>query len=265
MKDLGHVLMKNYTTMQTGGPARVITVDTKEDLQELLKWYYRRIFILGAGSNIIARDQGIKGVVLKNEIKGMRILGTKIIAGSGVMMPDLAKFAQEHGLTGLEFMEGIPGTVGGGVYMNAGFIHNMDSVVRSVTATSYETTEFKTTRYTNKECKFTFRKSIFHTIKSFISEVEFYLEPGDPQKITDTMESNNALRARRQPLEYPSAGSIFRPDSRIKEYFGFQINRIQMVSPGFIINLGGGNSYDIVVMIRKIQKERGLNLEVEII
>ena len=265
MRDLGHVLMKNYTTMQTGGPARVITVESKEDLQELLKWYYRRIFILGAGSNIIARDQGIKGVVLKNEIKGMRIKGSRIIAGSGVMMPDLAKFAQKHGLTGLEFLEGIPGTVGGGVYMNAGFVHNIGSVVSSVEATSYETTEFKTTRYTKDQCKFTFRKSIFHTIKSFISEVEFEVVKGDPKEIAETMETLHAARARRQPIEFASAGTVFKPDSRIKEYFGFTINRVQMVSPGFIINHGGGNSYDIVVMIRKIQKEIGLNLEVEII
>ena len=265
MRDLGHVLMKNHTTMGTGGMARVIVVEKKEDIRELLKWYYRRLFILGAGSNIIARDQGIKGVVLKNEIKTLRVEGSRIIAGSGVMMPELSRFAQKNDLTGLEFMEGIPGTVGGGVYMNAGFIHNMASVISSVTATSYQTTDFKTTHYYKEQCKFSFRKSIFQTLKSFITEAEFELKKGDPEVIAATMKKNHELRALRQPLQYASAGTIFRPDKKIKKYFGYTINRIQMVAPGFIINHGGGSSYDIIIMIRKIQREIDVKLEVEII
>jgi len=265
MRDLGHVLMKDYTTMQTGGMARVIVVEKKEELKEMLKWYYRRVFILGAGSNIIARDQGIKGVVLKNEIKHLRVKGNQIIAGSGVMMPELAFFALKNGLTGLEFMEGIPGTVGGGVYINAGFIHNMASVISSVTATSYQTTDFKTTHYYKEQCKFSFRKSIFQTLKSFITEAEFELKKGDPEVIAATMKKNHELRALRQPLQYASAGTIFRPDKKIKKYFGYTINRIQMVAPGFIINHGGGSSYDIIIMIHKIQREIGVKLEVEII
>ena len=265
MRDLGHVLMKNYTTMKTGGMARVIVVEKKEDIRELLKWYYRRLFILGAGSNIIARDQGIKGVVLKNEIKTLRVEGLRIIAGSGVMMPELSRFAQKNGLTGLEFMEGIPGTVGGGIYMNAGFIHNMASVITSVTAASYQTTDFETTNYYKEECKFSFRKSIFQTIKSFISEAEFDLKKGDPEQIAAAMKKNHELRALRQPIQYASAGTIFKPDKKLKNYFGYTINRIQMVKPGFIINHGGGSSYDIIIMIRKIQRETGVKLEVEII
>ncbi len=257
--------MKNYTTMQTGGMARVIVVEAKEDLQELLKWYYRRIFILGAGSNIIARDQGIKGVVLKNEIKQIRVEGNRIIAGSGVTMPELSRFALKNELTGLEFLEGIPGTVGGGVYMNAGFIHSIGSVLSSVTAISYENTDFETSHYYKEECKFAFRKSIFQTMKCFITEAEFELEKADPEAIAATMKKNHELRAIRQPLEYPSAGSIFKPDKKIKNYFGFAINRIKFVSPGFIINLGGASSYDVIIMIRKIQKEIGAILEVEII
>jgi len=265
MRDLGHVLMKDYTTMGTGGRARVIVVEKKEELQEMLKWYYRRIFILGAGSNIIARDQGIKGVVLKNEIKTLKVEGTRIIAGSGVMMPELAQFALKNGLTGLEWMEGIPGTVGGGVYMNAGFIHNMASVIASVTATSYQTTDFETTHYYKEQCQFSFRKSIFQTLKSFISEATFELKKGDPKEISATMEKNHELRALRQPLEFASAGTIFKPNKKISQFFGYTINRIQMVAPGFIINHGGGSSYDIIIMIRKIQKEISGKLEVEII
>jgi len=265
MRDLGHVLMKNYTTMQTGGMARVIVVEKKDELQEILKWYYRKLFILGAGSNIIARDQGIKGVVLKNEIKHLQVEGTRIIAGSGVMMPELAKFALKNKLTGLEFMEGIPGTVGGGVYMNAGFIHNIASVISSVTATSYRTTDFETTHYYKDECQFSFRKSIFQTLKSFISEATFDLKKGDPKVIAATMQKNHELRALRQPLEFPSAGTIFKPSKKIKQYFGYTIDKIQMVAPGFIINHGGGSSYDIIIMIRKIQREIGVKLEVEII
>jgi len=265
MRDIGHVMMKDYTTMQTGGVARLIIVEDKKDLQELIQWYHRKIFILGSGSNLIVKDQGINGVVLKNEIGGIRIKGNQITAGSGVTMKMLSQFALQDGKTGLEFAEGIPGTVGGAVYMNAGFNADMASVVTTVEAIIYKSGHPKSIRLSNKECEFGFRKSIFQGMKAFITGVTFTLQQEDVHKIAEKMQKNAELREKRQPLNFPSSGTIFLKCKDIKRFYGFRINQVEMVAPGFIINHGGGNSYDIIQLIRKIQKESPAELEVEIV
>lgn len=265
MKDIGHGLMKDYTTMKTGGTARIIKVEKINDLQELLNWYHRKLFILGGGSNIIVKDHGIDGVVLKNEIQGITVIDESVKVASGVMMPRLADYSISFGLTGLEFMEGIPGTVGGGVCINAGFISDFSKVVKNVTAIIYKNGIMKRICLSNKECEFAFRKSIFQGMKAYITEVEFQLKKQDPEIIAATIKNYHELRASRQPLEFPSAGSIFKKCKDIKKYYGFRVNQVELVSPGFIINHGGGNSYDIIQIIKKIQKETGAELEVEIV
>ncbi len=265
MKDNGMVMMKNYTTIKTGGPARMVVVERKHELQKLIEWYRDRIFILGNGSNIIVKDNGIKGVVLKNQISGISQDGERITVGSGVSMPELSKFAKTKGLSGLEFAEGIPGTIGGGIYMNAGFKQDMASVIETVEGIIYTSRKPKIIKLSNKECQFGFRKSIFQEKNIFITEATIRLKKQDRERIAATMKEYHELRAKRQPLHMPSAGSIFKKCPNINIFYGFRVNQVEFVSPGFIVNHGGGSTYDIEQIIKKIQKETNAKLEVEII
>lgn len=277
--------MAAHTTFRVGGPADcLLEIHDKEELKKICR--YLRLasvpfFVMGNGSNLLVSDKGFRGVILQicqgmNEI---RVEGKRIIAQAGATLAQAARTAMEHGLTGLEFASGIPGTVGGGVVMNAGaYGGEMSQVIRSVEVLSPEG-EFWT--LDNATMEFGYRKSSIRGHEYVVTEAEFELQEGDQAQIKAVMEGLNAKRREKQPLEYPSAGSTFK---RPEGYFagelimkaglkGFQIGGAQVSEKhcGFIVNTKPGETRaaEIMAVIRKtreaVQEKFDVELEPEVV
>lgn len=273
------------TTFRVGGPADcLVEIRSKEELQKICRYLYLAdlpFFVLGNGSNLLVGDGGFRGVVLRicHGMNEIRVEGKKLIAQAGATMAQAARAAMEHGLTGLEFASGIPGTVGGGVVMNAGaYDGEMSQVVKYVEVLNKDG-EFW--NLDNETMEFGYRRSSIQGHPYIVTEVEFELQEGNPVQIKAVMDGLNAKRREKQPLEYPSAGSTFK---RPEGYFagklimdaglrGYQVGGA-MVSEkhcGFVVNVKPGETkaQDIVQVIRKTQetvKERfDVELEPEVI
>ena len=274
--------LSRYTSFRIGGPARAIiaarrlgdavtVIRTAREYGETLK-------ILGGGTNILAPDAGYDGFILLPSWDGVRKIGDVTIeAGAGVSKAALAVYAQREGLAGLEFAHGIPGTVGGGVYMNAGaYGGEMSQVAVSTIAVD---SAGNTVEIAAAEHHFSYRASIFRENPGLtILSTRFNLTRDDPAAIRARMDGLMARRRERQPLEYPSAGSVFkRPqghfagrlieDSGLK---GYSIGGAQVSEKhaGFIINRGGATSGDVLRLIEYIKttvlKNYSIELECEI-
>ena len=275
--------MSQHTSFRIGGPCDLMVVPrTEEELRQVLRILREREIcpvVLGGGSNVLVSDEGIRGVVIlmKDALTGLELIDeTTIIAESGVSMARLANFAADCGLTGLEFAQGIPGTVGGGLYMNAGAYGGelKDTAVRTKVMHMDGCTE-----YVEGEAQgLGYRTSAFQHMEAIILGAEFRLQKGDPASIRETMKDLGQRRRSKQPLELPSAGSTFkRPDG----YFagalieeaglkGYSVGGA-MVSPkhaGFVVNVGGATAADVLTLIRDVQDkvlaESGVLLEPEI-
>ena len=234
--------------------------------------------ILGNGTNVLFSDRGFRGVVfiLSNEIGGVTVEGDTIIAQAGASLKKLCITALDNGLTGLEFAYGIPGTVGGAVYMNAGaYGGEVKDVIVSVTAAD---ASGNVITFTRDELDMGYRKSIFTDSDYVILSATFKLNDGDRTEIKDKMDDLMSRRKDKQPLEYPSAGSTFkRPEgtyaglvieqSGLKGYTvgGAQVSEKHA---NFVINKGGATATDIINLIddvKKIVKEKtGYDLECEV-
>ncbi|MBR3888343.1 MAG: UDP-N-acetylmuramate dehydrogenase [Clostridia bacterium] len=268
--------MKNHTTFKVGGPADYLVMpETKEQIVECLKLDVPK-FILGNGSNLIVKDGGIRGLVIKtSKLDNLELIEEDIIeAGAGCYLSVISNLAKKNSLTGFEFASGIPGTFGGAVMMNAGaYGGEMKDVVIETTYID-EDLEVKTTT----EHEFSYRKSMFTNSNRVILSSKIKLAKGNYEEIDARIKELSEARRTKQPLSFPSAGSTFkRPegyfagklieDSDLK---GFSIGGAQVseLHAGFVINKGGATAKDILDLIRHIQNEVknrfGVDLETEV-
>jgi len=257
--------LKSLTTFGIGGNARFfVAVNSKDKLQRLisaLKFIEQKYFIIGNGSNILAHDDGYNGVVIKLGFDEIIDNACFIYADAGVKIGKLCNFAYERGLSGLEFAYGIPATVGGAVYMNAGaFGGAISDVVVMVDA--LVDSEIKTIEA--KNLKFDYRKSVFQKKDWIVLGAYFYLKPCDKNQIRDRMTTNLEKRRTTQP-QAKSAGSVFKRDknlivSRAIDELGLKGTRIgdaeiSTKHAGFIINTGSATSRDVTRLISLIRKQ----------
>lgn len=273
--------MSEHTTLKLGGPADYLVFPrSAEEINALFAEagaYNLPVTVIGHGSNLLVLDGGIRGLVICIG-KNMRTItreGNMITAQAGAMLGSVAVEAAEAGLSGLEFASGIPGTVGGGVTMNAGAYNGeMSQVVKTVKALSPGGKEIVLSR---EEMDFSYRHSAVTEKNLIVTEATFELQPGDPATIRAKMSELNARRAEKQPLDVPSAGSTFkRPEGFFAAALidqcglkGYSIGgaRVSMKHAGFLVNTGNSSKdfYDLMQKVQQIVDERvGVKLEPEI-
>lgn len=275
--------MAAHTTFRVGGPADCfLQLENTEQLirvQRYLNQVGVPFFLLGNGSNLLVSDDGYRGVILQigQRMSKIEVNDCMITAQAGASLAQVARAAMEHGLTGLEFASGIPGTVGGGVVMNAGaYDGEMSQVVVQVNVIN---SEGEVMELDNSTMEFGYRTSTIKSNPFTVTEVTFRLEKGDREQIKARMDELASRRREKQPLEYPSAGSTFK---RPKGYFagklimdaglrGYQSGgaRVSDKHCGFVINTGGATAWDIYDVIREVQervKEKfNVDLETEVL
>lgn len=261
--------LKKHTTFRVGGEADcMIRIEGGEQLSPLLHYLSQvgiPYFVIGNGSNLLVGDKGYRGVVLQlsDKMNEIRVEGNRIYAKAGAFLSQAARTACEHGLTGLEFAAGIPGTIGGGIVMNAGaYDGEMKQVVEYVTVVDKEGGKLV---LDNETMEFGYRTSAIKNHPFIVTECCFLLKPGDKQAIAAKMEDFQGRRKEKQPLEYPSAGSTFkRPEGHFAGKLimdaglrGFQIGgaRVSEKHCGFVINTGTASAADIRKLIAYVQEE----------
>jgi len=283
-----NVSLAEYTTFRIGGKARYfLTVQTKEELFEAIsiaKKLKLPFFILGGGSNLLVSDSGYKGMVIKIQMNNFFVLPSgKIFAEAGAKLSDLVKISFKKGLTGMEWAAGIPrATVGGAIYGNAGgFGQSIKNIVEGVEVLDLKS--FKVKNFKNKDCKFGYRESIFKKNNNLIIlSATFKLKKAEKEKIKGLMEKYLEHRKTIQPLNYPSAGSVFKnPKTKNKnlkageliEKCGLKGKRmgrakISEKHANFIVNLGGAKEKDVKNLINLMKKQVkdkfGITLEEEV-
>lgn len=275
--------MSRHTTFRIGGPADLfLTVNDRAGLRNLCQQAEKlgiRLYPVGNGSNLLVGDGGIRGAVVtlgREFQKAERCGETELECGAGASLAKLCNFAKNNSLSGLEFAWGIPGSVGGAAFMNAGaYEHSMSE---AVSACSHVAPEGKIGILRGKELQYGYRKSAYTANGCIITSVRLKLSHGDPELIASKMEELYSRRKSKQPLEMPSAGSVFkRPAGHyagtLIEQCGLKGRRIggAMVSEkhaGFIVNAGGATCRDVLSLIELIQetvfREAGVKLECEV-
>ena len=276
--------MSKYTSFKIGGPAEyLVKIKTLEQLKSILKYTNEndiKLTIIGNGSNILVSDDGIKGIVVKIEIDNLKIdiqnENALITVGSGVKLGLLAQKCLKSEITGFEFASGIPGTIGGAIRMNAGAHGSeMKDIVKTVT---YMDRKGKIHEIENKQAKFEYRKSLFSHKDYIIIETKIELEKGNTNQIKEKMTEYANFRKEKQPIEYPSAGSIFKRGSDfitaklIDEcgLKGYQIGGAQISEKhaGFIINKDNATAKDVINLMEytkeQVYEKFGKNIEAEI-
>lgn len=279
-----NVPMKEYTTFKIGGPAEcLIKIQNIEDLKEILKTAKENqipLTIIGNGSNILVKDDGIKGIVLKIDIKKLEIKEKEgkiqIVVGSGNKIGELAQKMLQREIEGIEFAAGIPGTIGGAIRMNAGAHGSeMKDIVQTI---KYIDMNGEIHQITNEQAKFEYRKSIFSQNEYIVLEVELQLKKGKKEEIQSKMQEYALYRKEKQPIEYPSAGSTFKRGTDFItaklidecELKGYQIGGAQISKKhaGFIINKGNATAEDVMKLIEytkeTVYKKFGKKIETEI-
>ena len=259
--------LKDYLSFRVGGPCDcMVTPRTREELALALRTCREKeipFFILGNGTNVIAPDEGYRGAVIRigKDFARISCEGETLRAGSGALLSAVSKKAYENSLTGLEFAGGIPGSIGGGIVMNAGaYGGELKQVVTKVTAMD---PEGNIHTYSGEECGFGYRTSIFQQNGQIVLEAEFSLRPGDPAEILAVMEDLMNRRNTKQPLNYPSAGSTFK---RPEGYFAGKLIEdsglkgvsvggaaVSELHAGFVINKGGATASDILELMELIR------------
>ncbi len=273
--------LSKYTFTETGGPADLVAFPKNtEEVRELLSMAKRDdlpITVLGNASNLIIKDGGIRGlVIILTEMNEITSHDDLVIAQAGARYIDTTIVAQQHGLTGMEFAAGIPGSIGGAVFMNAGaYGGETAEVIESVTVLTPEN-EIKT--LTNSELDFGYRHSAVQDQDDIVLEATFKLSTGDKDEIQAEMDHLNALRESKQPLDLPSCGSVFK---RPEGYFagklihdaglqGYQSGGAQVSKKhaGFIVNIDNATATDYLDVIKHVQEtvyaKNKVHLETEV-
>lgn len=288
--DVGRVLVNEslarYTTMKIGGPADILIVPKHvagiEKTLQLVKQYKTKWTVIGRGSNLLVSDQGIEGVVIRlgEGLDHLEVEKHKVRVGSGYPLIKLSTLLSRQGLAGLEFASGIPGSVGGAVYMNAG-AHKSD--ISSVLSKALILFQDGTIDWLmNKELEFSYRASVLQTKRpGIVLEAEFQLQAGKREEIVRSMQNNKDYRRETQPWNHPCAGSVFR--NPIPHFAGDLVEKaglrgyriggaqISEMHGNFIVNTGGASAQDVLSLIELIKhtiKDKfdvDMHTEVEII
>ncbi|MBQ9060208.1 MAG: UDP-N-acetylmuramate dehydrogenase [Firmicutes bacterium] len=260
--------MSKYTSFRAGGKADLlVSVSSGENLQQVLQFLAGEDIphmILGNGSNILVRDGGYRGVIVRigEAFNRMRIEDHTLICGSGVSLAMAAKAAANASLTGLEFASGIPGSVGGGVFMNAGaYGGELKDILKKAVLITGDGAAFAEAG--PEELEMGYRHTRLHETGEIVVEAAFELEPGDPKALLAWMADLTARRNEKQPVTYPSAGSFFK---RPEGYFagkliqdaglkGLSVGgaQVSQLHSGFIINTGGATATDILQLMQIVQ------------
>lgn len=275
--------MKKHTTFRIGGDADVLVrITGKEQLSKVLKYLGQvevPYYVLGNGSNLLVSDEGYRGVILEIGDKMSEVLvdDNSLICQAGAPLAKVARRALENGFTGFEFAAGIPGTIGGGVVMNAGaYGGELKQVVTQVTVMDKNGEELI---FDNESMEFGYRTSLIKKYPYIVTEVHLKLEEGDRNVIKEKMDDLAVRRREKQPLEYPSAGSTFK---RPEGYFagaliqeaglkGYAVGGAQVSQKhsGFVINKGDATAEDVRKLMAHVQKtvkeKSGVTLEPEVI
>lgn len=270
-QEVGTVLpnepMSKYTTWKIGGPADALIVpENKQQLANLIRRLYEEQIpwlMVGKGSNMLVSDRGIRGAVIKlgRGMEQIQFRGTEVEAGGGASFVRLSIMAGKEGMTGLEFAGGIPGTVGGAVYMNAG-AHGSDvSRIFKSAEIVLETGELVT--YNARDMEFAYRHSILHGSRGVVANAIFTLEEGDRLEIAAAMATYKDRRRKTQPLQQPCAGSVFRNPTgdhaaRLIEAAGLKGRtiggaQISELHANFIVNTGQATAEDVLALMELIK------------
>lgn len=274
--------MSRHTTFRIGGPADFYLCphSTKEvqEIVEICKEEKLPYFVLGNGSNLLVSDKGYRGVVIQlwKNFSDITVKDCCIQAKAGALLSKVAAEALEAGLTGMEFASGIPGTIGGAAFMNAGaYGGEMKDIIKSVKVLD---TQGEVLVLPKEELKMGYRTSIVKEKGYTVLSVELELTRGNQEEIRNTMEDLKERRTSKQPLEMPSAGSTFK---RPEGYFagklimdsglrGFSVGGAQVSEKhcGFVVNKGGATAMDVLNLIREVQRrvkeQFGVDLETEV-
>ncbi len=275
--------MSKHTSFKVGGPAEIFAkVDSVDKVKNILKFCKKnniKVTVIGNGSNLLVSDEGIKGLVIKyiaNEVKIDKTSG-EVICSGGVLNLVLANKLLENELTGFEFASGIPGTIAGAVYMNAGaYDGEMSKVITNVKYIDIDTNEIKV--LSNKELDFSYRESIFQKMNTVILEVEMKFKKGNKEEIKAKMLENKEKRASTQPQDFSNAGSTFKrgndfitakliDEAGLK---GYQMGgaKVSEKHAGFVVNTGNATAEDIINLIEYVKKvvyeKYGKKLETEV-
>ncbi|PEM88341.1 UDP-N-acetylenolpyruvoylglucosamine reductase [Bacillus wiedmannii] len=271
--NVGRVLVNEalarYTTMKIGGPADILIVPKHvasiEKTLQLVKKYKIKWTVIGRGSNLLVSDLGIEGVVIRlgEGLDHLEVEKHRVRVGGGYPLIKLSTLLSRQGLSGLEFASGIPGSVGGAVYMNAG-AHKSD--ISNILSKALILFENGTVDWlTHEEMEFSYRTSVLQTKRpGIVLEAEFQLQVGEREGIVSVMQKNKDYRRETQPWNHPCAGSIFRNPI---PYFagdliekaglrGYQIGGAQIseMHGNFIINTGGASAQDVLSLIALIKQ-----------
>lgn len=261
--------MSRHTTFRIGGKADCfVKPRSAEEVADLISLCRERkipYFILGNGSNLLVSDDGYRGMIINimDNMDTVTVDGRTITAQAGAMLVRVSAAARDNSLTGLEFASGIPGTIGGAVYMNAGaYGGEMRDVVKTVKAMDENGQIYE---FSSDEMDFSYRHSIVEDRKLVVLEVTLELAEGCREEIEGRMKELSEARRSKQPLEYPSAGSTFK---RPEGYFagklimdaglrGYSVGGAQVAEKhcGFVVNRGGATAVDVVGLIRDVQSK----------
>lgn len=274
--------MQNHTSFRLGGPATALAIpNSLAELQGILAFcdqYKLPIFVMGNGSNLIVRDGGIRAVVIKISGALSTVVLTEhgIEAEAGISLSALAHAAVEAGLGGLEFAAGIPGSLGGGVMMNAGaYGGEMKDVVAHVMALDYTGQEH---HFNNEQLQFGYRQCFLQGRNLIVARASLHLKEQDPAISRAVIADYNQRRRSKQPLQLPSAGSVFRRPpghyaGQLIEEAGLKGKRIggaevSSMHAGFIVNMGNATAKDVEELIHHVQQvvaaKFGVHLETEV-
>lgn len=273
--------LSRYTFTHTGGPADWLAFPkSTEEVQQLVEFAHAHDFpltILGNASNLIVKDGGIEGLVLiLTAMKQITVHDQTVTADAGAAYIDVTKVARDHSLSGIEFAAGIPGSVGGAVFMNAGaYGGETQNVVAKAVVMDRDGHIFE---LNNQELDFGYRHSSVQDRHLIVLSADFALQPGDYDQIKAEMDDLNARRAAKQPLDLPSCGSVFK---RPKGYFAGKLihdsglqgytsggAQVSTKHAGFIVNINHGTGTDYINVIHHVQKvvkeKFGVSLETEV-
>ena len=274
--------MKNHTTFRIGGEADyAVFPENEEQIASVLRFAKSEdipLTVLGNGSNVLVGDKGMRGIVMiiSKNMSGAEVNGERVKAKSGILLSKLANIIYENSLCGFEFASGIPGSLGGAVYMNAGaYEEELSKAIEDVT---YIDKDYNIKTIKNKECNFGYRHSIFMENNYIITGCTLLLKKGDKAEIKKKTDDLRERRVLKQPLDKASAGSTFkRPEGHFAgalieqanlKGFGIGGAEISTKHAGFVINTGNATAEDVMGVIKHAQKtvkeKFGVTLEPEI-
>jgi len=286
-KHVGNILsgesLASHTTWKIGGPADVLVIPSgKQELADTVATLHRYGVpwtTLGRGSNVLVSDRGVRGVVIKlgDAFDFVRFDGDKVTAGGAYSLIKLSVMTGKEGLTGLEFAGGIPGSVGGAVYMNAG-AHASD-VSRILISAEVVLENGELAVWSRDDFRFAYRHSVLHERKAIVTEATFQLVYGDRREIAAAMAAFKDRRMRTQPLSAACAGSVFRnPEgthaAKLIEAAGLKGYRVggaevSTLHANFIVNTGNATAEDVLTLIKhiqlKVEAETGIRLVPEVL